>query len=88
MLKLIAEVGQQENVPVIARYAMMKAWKERDGVPLSQMIILDGLHLTDWSYKCFAQAVAVRLAAGLAQAPRPAKPGAAALPEPPAPAMR
>ncbi|MEP9366263.1 SGNH/GDSL hydrolase family protein [Xanthobacter sp. VNH20] len=88
MLKLIAEVGQQENVPVIARYAMMKRWKERDGIPLSQMIILDGLHLTDWSYNCFAQAVAVRLSAGLAQAPRAAKPGTATPPAPSAPAMR
>ncbi|MFG1463979.1 SGNH/GDSL hydrolase family protein [Xanthobacter sp. DSM 24535] len=78
MLKLIADVGQQERVPVVARYAMMKRWKESDGVPLSQMIILDGLHLTDWSYKCFAQAVAVRLSAGLAQTVRPAKPADAA----------
>ncbi|MFG1425387.1 SGNH/GDSL hydrolase family protein [Roseixanthobacter glucoisosaccharinicivorans] len=88
MLKLIAEVGQQENVPVIARYAMMKRWKESDGISMSQMIILDGLHLTDWSYKCFAQAVAARLASGLAQAPRPAKPNAGAPSEPSAPAMR
>lgn len=74
MVATIASVGREEKVSVFPRYKVMKRWVEQDKVPLSSVIILDGLHLTDWAYACFSKSLAISLAAGLG----PGSPKAAA----------
>lgn len=68
MLETIAKVGREQNVSVFPRYKVMKRWVEQDKVPLSSVLILDGLHLSDWSYDCFSRLLADSLVAGLAPA--------------------
>ena len=65
MVATIASVGREEKVSVFPRYKVMKRWVEQDKVPMSSVIILDGLHLTDWAYACFTKSLAISLAAGL-----------------------
>ncbi len=65
MVATIATVGREEKVSVFPRYKVMKRWVEQDKVPMSSVIILDGLHLTDWAYACFSKSLAISLAAGL-----------------------
>ncbi|TCT05110.1 SGNH/GDSL hydrolase family protein [Aquabacter spiritensis] len=61
MNALIAATAREGKASAFSRYALMKGWAERAGVPMSRMIIFDGLHLTDWSYDCFARALAASL---------------------------
>lgn len=61
MNALIASTASGANASVFPRYALMKGWAERQKVPTSQMLIFDGLHMTDWSYDCFAKSLAASL---------------------------
>ncbi|MEP9376948.1 SGNH/GDSL hydrolase family protein [Aquabacter sp. CN5-332] len=58
---LIASTARGANASVFPRYALMKGWAEQQKVPTSQMLIFDGLHMTDWSYDCFAKSLAASL---------------------------
>ena len=56
------------RVPYFPRYEIMAFWLESKQMTMSQMIDPDGLHMTDLSYGCLAEAVA-RMIAALARAP-------------------
>ncbi len=63
MLQVISTVAHDEQVPVFRRFAVMKHWTEEDGMPLSVMVSVDKLHMTDLSYDCLAGTLAEVLVA-------------------------
>ena len=52
----------QENVDVFHRFALMRHWHDIDGMPFEAFLSPDGLHMNDWSYNCFAKALADAIA--------------------------
>ncbi|GGF76872.1 hypothetical protein GCM10007301_40960 [Azorhizobium oxalatiphilum] len=65
MVKLIADVGRDQNVPVFKRFAMMELWHERDKISFPQMSAIDGLHGNDFAYDCLARSLGYSMAMGL-----------------------
>jgi hypothetical protein len=55
-------VAAQENVDVFHRFALMRHWHDIDGMPFEAFLSRDGLHMNDWSYNCFAKALADAIA--------------------------
>ncbi len=73
MVKLVDDLGREQNVPVFHRFAMMQTWHDRDKIPFPQMSFIDGLHGNDFAYDCLARSMAYSLALGLkAPASQPA----------------
>src|SRR5262245_28128473 len=62
MIELISNAAKQENVDVFHRFALMRHWHEVDGIPFEAFLSSDGLHMNDWSYHCFAKALADAIA--------------------------
>ncbi len=62
---LIASTARGAGASVFPRYALMRGWVEQQKIPASKLLIFDGLHLNDWSYDCFARALAASLAPAL-----------------------
>ena len=62
MVKLISNAAKQENVDLFHRFALMRHWHEVDGLPFEAFLSSDGLHMNDWSYHCFAKALADAIA--------------------------
>jgi lysophospholipase L1-like esterase len=62
MIELISSAAKQENVDVFPRFALMRHWHDVDGIPFEAFLSPDGLHMNDWSYHCFAKALADAIA--------------------------
>jgi acyl-CoA thioesterase I len=62
MVALLASVAHKQKVDLFPRFAMMRRWREVDGLPFEQFVSPDGLHLNDWSYACFAKALGASIA--------------------------
>jgi hypothetical protein len=62
MIELISSAAKQENVDVFHRFALMRHWHDVDGIPFEVSLSPDGLHMNDWSYRCFAKALADAIA--------------------------
>jgi lysophospholipase L1-like esterase len=62
MVDLISSAAAQENVDVFHRFALMRHWHDIDGMPFEAFLSPDGLHMNDWSYNCFAKALADAIA--------------------------
>ena len=62
MVDLISSAAKQENVDVFHRFALMRHWHDIDGMPFEAFLSPDGLHMNDWSYNCFAKALADAIA--------------------------
>jgi acyl-CoA thioesterase I len=62
MVDLISSAAAQENVDVFHRFALMRHWHDIDGMPFEAFLSSDGLHMNDWSYNCFAKALADAIA--------------------------
>ena len=62
MVDLISSAARQENVDVFHRFALMRHWHDIDGMPFEAFLSPDGLHMNDWSYNCFAKALADAIA--------------------------
>ena len=58
MVDLISSAAKQENVDVFHRFAIMRHWHEIEWHAIRDVLSSDGLHMNDWSYNCFAKAVA------------------------------
>src|SRR5215468_6512958 len=58
MIELISSAAKQKNVDVFHRFALMRHWHDVDGIPFEAFLSPDGLHMNDWSYLCFAKALA------------------------------
>ena len=62
MVDLISSAAAQENVNLFHRFALMRHWYEIDRMPFEAFVSSDGLHMNDWSYNCFAKALADAIA--------------------------
>jgi len=62
VIDLISTATKQENVDLFRRFALMRHWHEVDGMPFEAFVSPDGLHMNDWSYSCFAKALAAAIA--------------------------
>ena len=62
MVDLISSAAAQEKVGVFHRFALMRHWHDIDGMPFEAFLSPDGLHMNDWSYNCFAKALADAIA--------------------------
>ncbi|MDB5602350.1 MAG: hypothetical protein JWN71_4394 [Xanthobacteraceae bacterium] len=55
MLAFMDSVAKETNVGVFHRYAMMRRWKQDQGMPFKAFLSPDEIHMNDWSYACFAK---------------------------------
>ncbi len=62
MERLIAEVAREAHIGLFHRFAIMQEWGRTDQLAPAAMIGPDGLHMTDASYGCLADALAEALA--------------------------
>ncbi len=62
MVDLISSAAAEENVDVFHRFALMRHSHDVDGMPFEAFLSPDGLHMNDWSYNCFAKALADAIA--------------------------
>jgi hypothetical protein len=58
MVDLISDAAKKAGINVFRRFALMRHWNKDCNIPIDQMINpADGLHQTDWSTNCVAQAL-------------------------------
>jgi lysophospholipase L1-like esterase len=57
MVKLIATAAKQHGVNLFERFALMRHWREREGLAFETFVSPDELHMNDWSYSCLAKAL-------------------------------
>ena len=62
---IVDDIGVNLHVPVITRYAMMKAVAQRGGA-ISSWISPDGLHMSDVGYACLADALVKPIVSAIA----------------------
>jgi len=62
MVDLISSAAAQEKVDVFHRFALMRYWHERAGMPFEAFLSPDGLHMNDWAHSCLATALADAIA--------------------------
>lgn len=62
MVELISQTGKAEKVDVFHRYAMMRRWREVDGMAFANFLSPDDLHMNDWSYDCLARSLGEAIA--------------------------
>ncbi len=62
MIGLISSAAAQEKVDVFHRFALMRYWHERAGMPFEAFLSPDGLHMNDWAHSCLATALADAIA--------------------------
>jgi acyl-CoA thioesterase I len=58
---VIAEVGEQEHVPVFRRYAMMKRLNDKGEANLLALLSPDRFHMNDEGYGCLANAITAEI---------------------------
>ncbi len=62
MVKLIATAAKQHGVNLFQRFAVMRHWRERDGMSFETFVSPDQLHMNDWSYACVAKVLSAAIA--------------------------
>jgi lysophospholipase L1-like esterase len=55
MLETLAHKARQFNINLFQRFALMRDWRERQGIPFETFVSADQLHMNDWSYACVAK---------------------------------
>jgi acyl-CoA thioesterase I len=61
MVNLISGESKQANVDRFPRFAVMRDWHVRDGIPFEVFLSPDLLHMNDWSYGCIAKLLAASI---------------------------
>jgi acyl-CoA thioesterase I len=61
MVNLISAESKKANVDLFPRFAVMREWRERDGIPFEAFLSPDLLHMNDWSYGCIAKLLAASI---------------------------
>ncbi len=59
MLDVLATKAKQNNINLFQRYAVMRDWRERQGIPFDTFVSSDQLHMNDWSYACVAKVLSI-----------------------------
>jgi lysophospholipase L1-like esterase len=62
MLDLLSFKAKQYNVNLFQRFAVMRDWRERQGLSFETFVASDQLHMNDWSYSCVAKVLSVAIA--------------------------
>jgi lysophospholipase L1-like esterase len=62
MLNVLATKAKQNNVNLFQRFALMRDWRERQGIPFETFVSSDQLHMNDWSYACVAKVLSTAIA--------------------------
>ena len=57
MVRLIEDAAKKAGANVFRRFALMRHWNRDRGISTDQMISPDGLHQTEWSTNCLANAL-------------------------------
>lgn len=55
IVKLLGKPARLHRVGRYPRFNVMRAWHEKQNLPIDAFVISDGLHMNDWGYACFAQ---------------------------------
>jgi acyl-CoA thioesterase I len=66
MMGLISSAAAQAQVDLFHRFALMRYWHEREGLPFQAFLSPDGLHMNDWGHSCFAKTLADAIAGAAA----------------------
>lgn len=69
MVTLISSAAKEANIQVFRRFAIMRHWREKQGIGFETFVSSDGLHMNDWSYSCVAKLLAVSIADAVTRAP-------------------
>ena len=59
---MLALKAKQYNVNLFQRFAVMRDWRERQGLPFETFVSPDQLHMNDWSYACVAKVLSGAIA--------------------------
>jgi acyl-CoA thioesterase-1 len=62
MLDLLALKAKQYNVNLFQRFAVMRDWREQQGLGFETFVSPDQLHMNDWSYACVAKVLSGAIA--------------------------
>jgi acyl-CoA thioesterase I len=55
MLALLRETARFETVNIFHRFALMRHWHQKEGLPFDVFLSPDELHMNDFSYACVAR---------------------------------
>jgi lysophospholipase L1-like esterase len=55
MIDLLHSKAKQYDVNLFQRFAVMRHWRERQGISFETFVSSDQLHMNDWSYACVAK---------------------------------
>lgn len=55
MVHLIAAAATARGVDLFPRFAIMRTWHEKEGIPFEAFMAPDQLHMNDWGYACLAK---------------------------------
>ena len=62
MLALLEQTARFETVNLFRRFALMRHWREVQGLPFETFLSPDELHMNDFSYACVARALGTAIA--------------------------
>jgi len=62
MVELIAAAAMSRGVDLFPRFAIMREWRDKDGVPFEAFLSPDQLHMNDWGYACLAKLLGAAMA--------------------------
>jgi acyl-CoA thioesterase I len=60
-VELIETEARRQGVGRFRRFALMKAWREKERIPFEAFSMADGLHMNDWGYDCLARNLAAAI---------------------------
>ena len=84
MVTLISAAAKQGNIDLFSRFAMMRHWRESEGITFDVFLSPDELHMNDWSYACQAKVMSEAIAEAATRtraiAQTPTKPSVRAIP--------
>jgi len=62
MVDLIQAEARNQRIGIFHRFAIMRHWREVDGISFDTLLSPDGLHMNDWSYACIAKLLSAAIA--------------------------
>ena len=62
IVKMISAAAKEADVDLFTRFAIMRRWREQEGISFDTFVSPDGLHLNDWSYACIAKLLGTAIA--------------------------
>jgi acyl-CoA thioesterase I len=62
MIGLLHAKAKQYDVNLFQRFAVMRHWRESQGIGFETFVSPDQLHMNDWSYACIAKMLSIAIA--------------------------